>query len=437
MKKLIALALSLVMMGSMIACGSTTESTTDQTASTTETAATASDEQITIQFLANETPLLPREFWQTVADRYHDENPNVTVEMLYQPASNISVNEYAKTLLTTGQFPDVMVMTTPSDYVPSGALLALDEADVDMVQADYISTIDGGIYFVPYKIQVGGVWYNKDMFEARGMEVPTTWAEFEAICEAFLAEGITPNVMGLKDGWAHVVPFGCIGAANVLNTDPDFPAKRMAGETTFAENADFVATLEKFSLLMNEYNVSDKSSMTFVQSNDNFFGGESPMYIMGSWAQGEDAARDLDFEVGYFPIPTDDGSEVIIPSWVNEGLSISSSTEHPDVCKDFIRFFLEDEVWASDFLASEQLFSPLISGVDYEATDLHNEVVEVVESGRGIPNLFDQVGDNSWIAGGGDLISKATLDIASGADVATTVKNLDTEFDRLLENYAD
>ncbi len=434
MKKLLALFIVATMMLSFVACA--TPETTEP-ATTDSSSETSSDEQITLQFLANETPILPREFWQTVADRYNAENPNVTIEMLYQPASNISVNEHAKTLLATGQFPDVMVMTTPSDYVPSGALLELDDADVDMINPDYISRIDGSIYFVPYKIQVGGVWYNKDMFAERGLEVPTTWDEFVVILDTFADEGITPNVMGLKDGWAHVVPFGCIGATEVLQNNPDFPAQRMAGETTFAENAEFVDTLNKFSLLMNDYNVSDKSSMTFVQSNDKFFGGEIPMYIMGSWAQGEDMNRDMQFEVGYFPIPTDDG-EMIIPSWVNEGLSISSQTEHPEVAKDFIRFFLEDEEWSGEFLKSEQLFSPLANGgVEYEATDLHNEVVATVAEGRAIPNLFDQVGDNAWIAGGGDLISKATLDIASGGDVTEALENLDNEFDMLLENFAE
>lgn len=447
MKKIIAMLLALVLTLGMVACGAKDEPAPDQNTGTqTETKEPekkpedeekkepALEENVTIQFLANETAILPRDFWQTVADRYHEQNPNVTVEVIYQPSSNITVNEYAKTLLATGQFPDVMVMTTPSDYVSAGALMALDDADVDMIADQYISKIDGGIYVVPYKIQVGGVWYNKDMFAERGYEVPKTWEEFEAICDGFLAEGITPNVMGLKDGWAHVVPFGCVGAANLLLNDENWSSKRMAGEVSFAD-PEFVNVLEKFSKLMNEYNVSDKSSLTYVQSNDYFFSGQVPMYVMGSWVQGMDLTTEHDFEVGYFPIPSESG-ESIVPLWVNEGLSINAATEHPEVCKDFIRFFLEDEVWASQFLASEQLLSPLKTPISYESSPLHEEVVKVTEAGRGIPNLFDQVGDNAWLAGGSDLISKALIDIAAGGNMDKAVKNLDTEFDKLLENQA-
>lgn len=267
-----------------------------------------------------------------------------------------------------------------------------------------------------------------------GYEVPKTWEEFEAICDGFLAEGINPNVMGLKDGWAHVVPFGCVGAANLLLNDENWSSKRMAGEVSFAD-PEFVNVLEKFAKLMNEYNVSDKSSLTYVQSNDYFFSGQVPMYVMGSWVQGMDLTTEHDFEVGYFPIPSESG-ESIVPLWVNEGLSINAATEHPEVCKDFIRFFLEDEVWASQFLASEQLLSPLKTPIFYESSPLHEEVVKVTEAGRGIPNLFDQVGDNAWLAGGSDLISKALIDIAAGGNMDKAVKNLDTEFDKLLENQA-
>lgn len=395
------------------------------------------EENITIQFLANETAILPRDFWQTVADRYHEANPNVTVEMLYQPASNITVNEYGKTLLATGQFPDVMVMTTPSDYVPSGALLAFDEEDVDIVKEEYISKIDGGIYVVPYKIQIGGVWYNKDLFEEYGCEVPETWSEFEEVCEVFLENGITPAVMGIKDGWEHEVAFSCIQTADLLKVDSDWPSKRMAGETTFSDEELFMTGMEKYAKLLTEYNVSDKSSMTYDQGNEYFFSGKAAMRITGSWLQGNDLTTEHDFEVGYFPVPSDTAEETIIPTWVNEGLSISSKTEYPEVCKDFVRFFLEDETWAQAFLASEQLISPLKEGVSYESSPLHEEVLAVVEEGRGIPNFFDQVGDNAWIAGGADLLCKASLDIAAGEDIEKCIATLDSEFDMLLENLQD
>ena len=392
-------------------------------------------EEVTLQFLANETTLLTRDFWQMVADRYHEQNPDVTIELIYQPSSNVDVREYAKTLLSTGQFPDIMVMTTASDFVSADALLPFDESDVEMVKSDYISKIDGEIYVIPYKIQTGGVFYNKDMFNEYGVKVPETWEEFVEVCEVFYNAGVTPIVMGLKDGWAHVVPYGLAAANDVLLDDPDWPSKRMNGEVSFAENEGIKSSMEKYSLMMNKYNVSDKNSMTYAQSNEYFYSQKAPMYIMGSWVQGLDITTEHDFETGFFPLPGENG-ETVIPLWVNEGLSISAETEYPEIAKDFVRFFLEDEEWAKVFLETEQLFSPLKEAVEYESTALHEEVEQYLNKMEGRPNFFDQVGDNAWVAGVSDLLTKTTLDVASdeSVDIQKALEDLDVEVDKILES---
>ncbi len=40
--------------------------------------------------------------------------------------------------------------------------------------------------------QVGGVYYNKDLFEKAGVEVPTTWAEFLEVCKTLKENDIQP-----------------------------------------------------------------------------------------------------------------------------------------------------------------------------------------------------------------------------------------------------
>ncbi len=438
-KKLVSALLSLVLVGSLAVGCSSPEPAGDAPAEgeTEEAPAeeTAAGEEVTLQFLANETPLLTRDFWQVVADGYMEENPNVTIELIYQPSSNVDIREHAKTLLSTGQFPDVMVMTTPSDFVSAGALLPLEEADVDMINPDYISKIGGEIYVVPYKIQTGGVFYNKDMFAEHNVEVPETWDEFVTVLDTFKDAGITANIMGMKDGWEHIVPFAVIQTADLLTVDQDWPSKRMAGEVTFADTPEFKSALEKYSMLMNDYNVSDKSSRTFAQNSEAFFNGEAAMYTSGSWIQGSDATIEHDFETGFFPIPTEDGTP-LVPLWVNEGLSISAETEHPEVAKDFVRYFVEDEEWASQFLASEQLFTPLKTPVEYESTDLHKEVESYVSSSKGIPNFFDQVGDNAWLPGVSDLLMRETLAIGmdGNTDLDAAISNLDEEVDKIINN---
>lgn len=48
--------------------------------------------------------------------------------------------------------------------------------------------------------QVGGVYYNQDLFDEAGVEAPTTWAEFLDVCKALKDKGIQP--MALDSAYA-------------------------------------------------------------------------------------------------------------------------------------------------------------------------------------------------------------------------------------------
>ena len=48
---------------------------------------------------------------------------------------------------------------------------------------DYLVNKAGFLCAIPEQPQVGGVFYNKDIFEACGIEVPTTWDEYPAACQ--------------------------------------------------------------------------------------------------------------------------------------------------------------------------------------------------------------------------------------------------------------
>jgi ABC-type glycerol-3-phosphate transport system substrate-binding protein len=61
----------------------------------------------------------------------------------------------------------------------------------------------GGHYWgVPVNIHRSNVlWYNKAVFEANGLTPPANFDEFVTVAEALKAAGITPFVLGTKEGW--------------------------------------------------------------------------------------------------------------------------------------------------------------------------------------------------------------------------------------------
>ncbi len=69
-----------------------------------------------------------------------------------------------------------------------------------------LSTYDGKLAGYPTSFNVIGVFYRKDIFEQYGIEIPTTFEEFEAACATLKENGITPISTAGLNGW-HVMRF--------------------------------------------------------------------------------------------------------------------------------------------------------------------------------------------------------------------------------------
>jgi len=110
-----------------------------------------------------------------------------------------------------GVDPPDIVPTTPTwmqDYAAQGLLddltakmseLGLDrfyEKDLNVCKA-----IDGKFYGVPYRSDATAVFYNKEIFKARGVEEKLywTWDEFEDICQKLTYDGHYAMTQGLND----------------------------------------------------------------------------------------------------------------------------------------------------------------------------------------------------------------------------------------------
>ena len=244
------------------------------------TACVAAADQIEIVFCVNLQPQLPRPFWQSIADRYMAENPDVTVTIDGNPSSNVTLPQYEKTLLGTERFPDVMVMQNPADFVPSGALLAFDEGDLDYLANPDVGKIGGMQYVANYKKQIIGVFYNKDLFAANGIEVPQTWQALLDACDKLMDAGIQPLSMGIKDGWPQSVMANMFAGTDLLARDPHWGAKRNADEVKF-NNPDLAKAMEKYQTICTKYSGQSITGVTYTQMLELFFTGRAAMLPIG------------------------------------------------------------------------------------------------------------------------------------------------------------
>ena len=178
MKKLLSLAMAGVLSASLLAgCGAASSSAAG-TASGSGSA--AGEEPITLKWSVWDIDATA--YYQPLIDAYTAEHPNVTIEMV-----DLGSTDYQTVLATqlAGGADDLDIISVKdipgySNLVNLGMLEPLksytDAAGFDTTQlggtVEQI-TVDGDFYALPFIQSFWVVFYNKDLFDAAGVEYPT------------------------------------------------------------------------------------------------------------------------------------------------------------------------------------------------------------------------------------------------------------------------
>ena len=388
-------------------------------------------EPVTITFSVNVQPQLPMEFWQRIADSFMAAYPHVTVELLPNPGAGITIFEHQATLLATGQFPDVMVMQNPADFVPAGALYPFELDFLDFIAEPTVGMIDGRQYVANYKKQVIGVFYNRDMFAEHGWTVPQTYAEFIALCEAIEAAGILPVTMGIRDGWPQIMLANMLAGTELLAHTPDWGARRNRGEVQF-DNPDLIRAFTRYQEIVQRFGGPHVAALSYTEMLEQFFNGTAAMLPMGSWVNADIYALGDAFNAGWFPMPGEHNADVL-SVFINEGLSIgaTANNQHQDVAKAFVRHFFTNEQIMSDFLFSEQLFWTTVYEFPFSMSPLRHEIGERISGMQFVEGFESMTGDAAFLPGLKDYFTNIlTQNIAMGADVQAELQAFDAEWER-------
>ncbi len=218
-KRFLALALVLLMAVPMLsACVTTssassapadaaasTEAPADSAGAAESTAATGDREPINMWFWgANDTQRAA--FQKSLVDVYNASQDKYELVMEYRNTVDTDI----PVALSAGTGPDVIYTSGPSFcnvYVTEGKLLDLNPYSEQYGWQDRLlsvyydaCTIDGHLYSVPNSVSVGGIFYNKELFEEKGWEVPKTVDEMTAIMDEAMADGLYGSAAGNR-GW--------------------------------------------------------------------------------------------------------------------------------------------------------------------------------------------------------------------------------------------
>ncbi len=202
MKKILALLMALVMVFALCACGQTAAPAEEAPAAEAPAAeapaaeAAAADE-ITLDVIICQYGNNTQDWFlgsgmngTNFVDKFESENPGVKLNL--EVVSWNDVYTVVDTRIASGQAPDILNIDVFANYANDGLLMPVSEYCPDELFADFFpsfidqSVIDGVCWAVPDLASARALYYNVDMFDEMGIDVPTTWAELEDASQTIL-----------------------------------------------------------------------------------------------------------------------------------------------------------------------------------------------------------------------------------------------------------
>ena len=305
--------------------------------------------------------------WDNNLMSFIDENDMVGKFQEKYPDADIEVekikddSEYwnaMKMRASANQLPDVMfnkpfTLSRFKDYL-------LDLSDLDAAKNNELAdgyAIDGQILGVPMTAGYEYVYYWKDMFEEAGVEVPTTWSEFEDVTQKLQEHFGADNKdfmalpLGAKDEWPDY-PFMEFMPALESGNGQNWNDMATQDEP-FAEGTDIQKAYSKiYDLFSPGVCGKDPLGIGNDQATALFAQKQAAIIALGDWGlQNIENGTDDYSELGAFYLPTrdseDDPFRVIVQG--DSFMGVTTHSENPELAKAFVEWFYSDE-WYPDYL---------------------------------------------------------------------------------------
>ena len=169
--------------------------------------------------------------------------------------------------VNAGQFQDVSDV-----WEANGLSDSLASAKASM-------TIDGKQWGVPYTYYQWGIYFNKDVYKAAGVEVPKTWDEFVANCEKFKAANVDCLTTGTSALWPAAGIFDYI---NMRTNGYEFHMDLTAGKVAWTDDK-VKATFAEWAKIQ-PYTTANHAAIDWQDAAALMVQGKAANYVMGNFA---------------------------------------------------------------------------------------------------------------------------------------------------------
>ncbi|BDV32291.1 ABC transporter substrate-binding protein [Microbacterium terricola] len=328
------------------------------------------------------------DFNKIIAD-FEAENPDIKVVQNQVADADTII----RTLLVKDKAPDVITLNANGGFgklAQSGVFYDFSDEPVLQTINPAVQEIlaelgnkEGEVNGLGYVNNANGVIYNQDIFDEQGLEVPETWDEFIAVCDALQDAGVTPFYGTLADSWTGLPSFNALGAYPAQ--DGFFDQMREEGENVGPDSEvsfqkDFAQAMDQqfqlFSYMQDGYR-----GMTYDDGNAAFANGEVAMLLQGIWAISPVKAINPDIKAGIFPYPAaDDPDDRLLVSGVDVVVTMGKNTAKREEALRFIDYLFDVGV-IEDFAASQNMV-PSVEGAQLSDDPALQSVKPYFDEGR-------------------------------------------------------
>lgn len=330
----------------------------ETTAAAAETTTAASTEKQVLSVTTWDNDSSPQ--FQAVIDAYTAKNPNVEVKVIDTAADEYN-NSLGISLSAAQADPDIiwvkdmgsmLQMADKKQLLPIDDFMKKDNFDLSVYSGAAEQLQYNGVsYALPYRSDWYVLYYNKDLFDAAGVEYPSndmTWEEYYELAAKMTSGEGSAKVYGSHDHtWQALVTNWAVqdGTKSVVEKDYSFLKPWYE---------------ERLALQENGYMQSYANLKTAnIHYSSVFKNEQCAMMPMGTWfiatMMQSQTEGETDFNWGVATIPHPSNTEAGYTVGALTPIAISAYTDQADLAWDFVKFAASEE--AANILAEQGVFT--------------------------------------------------------------------------------
>lgn len=320
----------------------------------------AAAQTTTLRVLVHQNPPMVA-FMEAFNQQFQENHPDIVVDMSVVNANDLST--VTQTRLSANDIdvidmfgfanavqPYMSNVDLPNwqQLIDAGLLMDLTDqpflANYDTATIADAGTYNGKVYEINLgRVSYSGIFYNKDMFEANNVTVPTTWGELVQACETFTAADIPCMTAGGKDGWPIFV--GAYGLLGAMYPDQSALAEGLWTGTITWNDETSLEMWSKMQVYARDMIEPGASGVAGDAAPGRFAAGAVAMFPGGTWYAPAIDAAEPDFQWGYIPFPGSDNAEdnQYLFGKYDQGWVIAANTPNADASLAYLADFSDPE----------------------------------------------------------------------------------------------